>query len=46
MPVYKGHVFTLSQAPVSWRSILRSTIALSTTETKYMVMTEAMKEAI
>jgi len=28
----KGYVFTLSQAPVSWRSILQSTILLSTTE--------------
>jgi len=31
---------------VSWRSILQSTIALSTTEAEYMTMTEAMKEAI
>ena len=41
-----GYVFTLSQAPVSWRSILQSTVALSTTEAEYMAMTEAMKEAI
>jgi len=41
-----GYVFTLSQAPVSWRSILQSTVVLSTTEAEYMVMTEAMKEAI
>ena len=41
-----GYVFTLSQAPVSWRSILQSTVALSTTEIEYMVMTEAMKEAV
>ena len=27
-----GYVFTLSQSPVSWRSILQSAIALSTTE--------------
>ena len=40
------YVFTLSQAPVSWRSILQSTVALSTTEAEYMAMTEAMKEAI
>ena len=26
-----GYVFTLSQAPISWRSILQSTVALSTT---------------
>jgi len=41
-----GYVFTLSQAPMSWRSILQSTISLSTTEAEYMAMMEAMKEAI
>jgi len=41
-----GYVFTLSQAPVSWRSILQSNIALSTTEAEYMTMTEVMKEVI
>ena len=41
-----GYVFTLSQAPMRWRSILQSTVALSTTEAKYMAMTEVMKEAI
>jgi len=39
-------VFTLSQVPVSWCSILQSTVALSTTETEYMAIIEAMKEAI
>jgi len=39
-------VFTLSQVPVSWYSILQPTVALSTTEAEYMAMTEAMKEAI
>jgi len=41
-----GYVFTLSQASFSWRSILQSTVVLSTTEAEYMVMTETMKEAI
>ena len=41
-----GYVLTLSQAPVSWRSILQSTVALSTTKAEYMAMTEVMKEAI
>jgi len=41
-----GHVFTFFQAPVSWRSTLQSTVALSTIEAEYMAMTEAMKEAI
>ena len=31
-----GYVFTFSQAPVSWRSTLQSTVALSTTEAEYM----------
>jgi len=41
-----GYVFTLSQVPVSWRSTLQSTVALSTLEAEYMAMTEVMKEAI
>ena len=41
-----GYVFILSQAPVSWRSILQPTVALSTTKAEYMAMTEAMKKTI
>ena len=41
-----GYVFTLSQAPMSWRSILLFTVALSSAEAEYMAMTEAMKEVI
>jgi len=40
-----GYVFTLSQTPMSWCSILQSTVALFTTEA-YMAMTEAIQEAI
>ena len=40
------YVFTLSQAPVSWHSILQSTIILSTIEAEYMTMMEVIKEVI
>ncbi|XP_070013311.1 uncharacterized protein [Nicotiana sylvestris] len=36
----------LKGAPVSWKSTLQSTVALSTTEAKYMTITEDVKEAI
>ena len=41
-----GYVFTLFQAPVSWRSILQFTVVLSTTEAEYVAIKEAIKEAI
>ncbi|KAM2077718.1 hypothetical protein ACFX1R_025466 [Malus domestica] len=41
-----GFVFIIAGGPVSWRSILQSTFALSTTEAEYMAVTEAIKEAI
>ncbi|XP_071901062.1 secreted RxLR effector protein 161-like [Coffea arabica] len=37
-----GHVFTLAKAPVSWKSTLQSMVALSTTETEYMAIKEAI----
>ena len=41
-----GYVFILGGSSISWRSILQSTIALSTTEANYMAITEAVNEAI
>ncbi|BBH05256.1 Protein of unknown function D, partial [Prunus dulcis] len=41
-----GYVFIMAKGPICWRSILQSTVALSTTEAEYMAMTEAIKEAI
>ena len=34
-----GYIFTLSQAPLSWRSTLQFIVALSTMEAEYMVAT-------
>ena len=41
-----NYVFTLSQVPMSWRFILQSNVALSTTKAEYIAMTEVMKEVI
>ena len=41
-----GYVYTLASGPISWRSVLQSTTALSTTEAEYMALAEASREAI
>lgn len=41
-----GFVITLSSSAISWKAKLQPTIALSTTETEYMTITEAIKEDI
>jgi hypothetical protein len=41
-----GYVFTLAHGPISWRSMLQPTVALSTAEAEYMVVIEAVKEAL
>ena len=39
-------MFTLSRAPISWKSTLQSIVALPTSKAEYMVLTEAVKEAM
>ena len=41
-----GYVFKINGAPVSWRSMLQATVALSTTEAEYMSIAEGVKEAL
>ncbi|KAG8498774.1 hypothetical protein CXB51_005214 [Gossypium anomalum] len=41
-----GYVFTIGGCGISWKATLQTTVALSTTEAKYMAITEACKEAI
>ena len=41
-----SYVFILGGGSISWRSILQSTIAFSTTEVEYMAATEVIKEVI
>lgn len=41
-----GYVFQVGGNTVSWRSGLQHIVALSTTESKYMALSEAFKEAL
>ena len=41
-----GYIFMFGGAPLSWRSSLQPTVALSSTEAEYMALTEATNEAI
>ena len=41
-----GYLFCIYGGPISWRLILQSIMALSTTEAKYIGITEAAKEAL
>ena len=41
-----GYTFVLGTGAVSWRSVLESVVALSTTEAELIAATEAVKEAI
>ena len=41
-----GYMFTIVGVAISWKATLQSTIALSTTEAKYMTVTKACKETV
>jgi hypothetical protein len=41
-----GYFFTIGGCAVSWKARLQATVALSTTEAEYMVVSESTKEAI
>jgi hypothetical protein len=41
-----GYVFAQSRRPICWKSTLKSIVAMSTTKTEYMVVAEAVKEAL
>lgn len=41
-----GLVFTLGGNTISWKSVLQRVVALSTTESEYMSLTEAVKEVV
>lgn len=43
---YTGYVFKLSSGPVSWQCMKQKTVALSSTESEYIALSEACKEAI
>jgi len=42
---YTGHTFLLSGCPISWESRKQRTTALSSTESEYMALAEAAKQA-
>lgn len=41
-----GHIFMLNESPVSWSSRKQSVVAQSTTESEYISLSEAVKQAI
>ncbi|KAL1293495.1 hypothetical protein AAHE18_19G077400 [Arachis hypogaea] len=41
-----SYVYKIYHAPVSWRSMLQATVALSNTKAEYMVVEEGMKEVL
>ncbi|PHT25052.1 hypothetical protein CQW23_35298 [Capsicum baccatum] len=43
---FTDYVFTIGGCAISWKATLKSMVTLSTTEAKYIAITEAFKEAI
>jgi hypothetical protein len=41
-----GYVFTFTGGPICWKSMIQSTVAMSTTEAEYMAAAKAAKEAL
>jgi hypothetical protein len=41
-----SYVFTLAEGPIYWRSIIQSTVAMSTTEAEYMAAVDAAMEVL
>ena len=41
-----GYVLTLARRPICWRSMIWSTVAMSTIEEKYIAAAKATKEAL
>ena len=41
-----GYVFTFIGGPIYWRSMIQSTVVMSTTEVEYMAGAETAKEAL
>lgn len=41
-----GYVFTINGTPVSWKTKLQRTVALSTTESEFQALSDASREAI
>ena len=41
-----GYMFTLGGGPICWKSMAQSLVALSTTESEYMAVAKAAKEAL
>lgn len=39
-------MFTLAGGPIYWRSLIQSTVVMSTTEAEYMAAAEVAKEAL